>query len=596
MFIDLIYDGQALAAPQSFRNGMQTAADLLQAAFDDNITINIAVGYGEFPAFNGQPSQPLPNQNTSEGEAWGNSLSYATLRQDLVNTISSLDDNTSVASLPNTSSLEGHSSFFVANAQLNAFGTTTSGAADGGVGMGTNFTGNVLISGALHEITHAMGRIAGSSLDVFRFNEDHSGNHVFGGAIPATPAYFSINGGGTNLADFGISSDPGDFLNPPNSNRTPNDPFNESVDNLASLTAVDITIMDILGFHQSIDSGFASGSGFASPTFELSAFGVDAGGWSSNNTYPRELAGDAIFGFSSAGVYESRGTGGGHFAAPTFELAAFGASSEAGGWSSNDTYPREVANVTGFGGRADIVGFGAAGVYVSPGTRDDHFQAPTFELAAFGVDAGGWSSDNIYPRRLADVNGPPGLEQPIGTADIVGFGAAGVYVSLSGGGGFGQPTFALAAFGVDAGGWSSEDLYPRELADVNGDQKADIVGFGADGVYVSLAGTGGGAFGPPTFELAAFGVNAGGWSSDDLYPRGLADVNGDGRADIVGFGADGVYVALATGGGHFASPTFQLSDFGTNAGGWSSNDTYPREMNGSTIVGFAANGVWTSTS
>jgi hypothetical protein len=85
-------------------------------------------------------------------------------------------------------------------------------------------------------------------------------------------------------------------------------------------------------------------------------------------------------------------------------------------------------------------------------------------------------------------------------------------------------------------------------------------------------------------------------SSDDLYPRGLADVNGDGRADIVGFGADGVYVALATGGGHFASPTFQLSDFGTNAGGWSSNDTYPREMNGSTIVGFAANGVWTSTS
>jgi hypothetical protein len=507
-----------------------------------------------------------------------------------------LDDNTSVASLPNTSSLEGHSSFFVANAQLNAFGTTTSGAADGGVGMGTNFTGNVLISGALHEITHAMGRIAGSSLDVFRFNEDHSGNHVFGGAIPATPAYFSINGGGTNLADFGISSDPGDFLNPPNSNRTPNDPFNESVDNLASLTAVDITIMDILGFHQSIDSGFASGSGFASPTFELSAFGVDAGGWSSNNTYPRELAGDAIFGFSSAGVYESRGTGGGHFAAPTFELAAFGASSEAGGWSSNDTYPREVANVTGFGGRADIVGFGAAGVYVSPGTRDDHFQAPTFELAAFGVDAGGWSSDNIYPRRLADVNGPPGLEQPIGTADIVGFGAAGVYVSLSGGGGFGQPTFALAAFGVDAGGWSSEDLYPRELADVNGDQKADIVGFGADGVYVSLAGTGGGAFGPPTFELAAFGVNAGGWSSDDLYPRGLADVNGDGRADIVGFGADGVYVALATGGGHFASPTFQLSDFGTNAGGWSSNDTYPREMNGSTIVGFAANGVWTSTS
>jgi hypothetical protein len=46
----------------------------------------------------------------------------------------------------------------------------------------------------------------------------------------------------------------------------------------------------------------------------------------------------------------------------------------------------------------------------------------------------------------------------------------------------------------------------------------------------------------PTFELNAFGVNAGGWSSQDSYPRELADVNGDVRADIVGFGHAGVYV------------------------------------------------------
>src|SRR5262249_3293310 len=144
--------------------------------------------------WNGIASQSLPNQNTSEGNAWGYSLTYATLRQDLVNTASSADDNTSVASLPNTSSLQGHSSFFVANSELKAFGAPTSGT-DGAVGIGANFTGNVLIAGALHEITHAMGRIAGTSLDLFRFNEDHSGNRVFGGAIPSTPAYFSINGG-----------------------------------------------------------------------------------------------------------------------------------------------------------------------------------------------------------------------------------------------------------------------------------------------------------------------------------------------------------------------------------------------------------------
>ena len=132
-----------------------------------------------------------------------------------------------------------------------------------------------------------------------------------------------------------------------------------------------------------------------------------------------------------------------------------------------------------------------------------------------------------------------------GMADIVGFGAAGVHVSLATGDGhFAPSTFELAAFGPNAGGWSSDDTYPRELADVNGDGKADIVGFGAAGVHVSLA-TGDGHFAAPTFELAAFGPGAGGWSSDNLYTRELTDVNGDGTADIVGFGQAGVYVSQA---------------------------------------------------
>jgi VCBS repeat protein len=189
-----------------------------------------------------------------------------------------------------------------------------------------------------------------------------------------------------------------------------------------------------------------------------------------------------------------------------------------------------------------------------------------------------------------------------GRADIIGFGAAGVYESLATAGGhFAAPTFELAAFGTMAGGWSSDNIYPREVADVNGDGRADIVGFGADGVYVTL-NTGGGHFAAPTFELAAFGTNAGGWTSQDLYPRTLADVNADGLADIVGFGADGVSVSLATTGGHFSAPTFQLPAYGANAGGWNSDNTFPRQLADITgdgkadIVGFATNGVWTSTS
>src|SRR5205085_820218 len=163
-----------------------------------------------------------------------------------------------------------------------------------------------------------------------------------------------------------------------------------------------------------------------------------------------------------------------------------------------------------------------------------------------------------FPRELADVNGD-------GIADVVGFGNGGVNVSLAmGGGHFGPVTYELGSFGIGAGGWMNNNEYPRELADVNGDGMADIVGFGHGGVNVSLA-MGGGHFAQPTSELASFGVGAGGWSNHDQYPRELADVNGDGMADIVGFGHGGVNVSLATGGGHFAQPTFELANFDVGA-------------------------------
>jgi len=82
------------------------------------------------------------------------------------------------------------------------------------------------------------------------------------------------------------------------------------------------------------------------------------------------------------------------------------------------------------------------------------------------------------------------------------------------------------------------------LADVNGDGKADIVGFGYNGVWVAH-GKSDGTFADPTFDFNDFGFSEG-WNSNDKYPRGVSDVTGDHKADLVGFGNGGVYVATST--------------------------------------------------
>ena len=64
--------------------------------------------------------------------------------------------------------------------------------------------------------------------------------------------------------------------------------------------------------------------------------------------------------------------------------------------------------------------------------------------------------------------------------------------------------------------------------------------------------------------LSEFGRGAGGWSSADAFPRRVGDVNGDGRADIVGFGEAGTYVALGQADGSFAAPKLAIAEFVEN--------------------------------
>ncbi|WP_298200205.1 FG-GAP-like repeat-containing protein [Novosphingobium sp.] len=316
-------------------------------------------------------------------------------------------------------------------------------------------------------------------------------------------------------------------------------------------------------------------------------FTTGAGGWTSQSRFPRQLAdmnGDGVLdivGFGTAGTLVSFGTGIGRFGPTTLVASNFGQNQ---GWTSGITFHRELADLNG-DRKADIIGFGVNGTLVSlSGTNG--YSTVTLGLNNFG-QAQGWSSQEAFARAVGDVNGD-------GRIDLVGFGQAGTFVALGNGDGTFRPaSFVLNNFGA-AQGWTSNNTFHRTVADINGDGRADIVGFGAAGTLVALAdGTGG--FSAAILASTNFGQSAG-WSSQDAFARQLGDINGDGRADIVGFGNTGTYVAFGLADGTFSKVGLDLANFSKSAG-WSSNDLFPRELgdiNGDgvvDIVGFGQFGV-----
>jgi hypothetical protein len=229
----------------SFIADENTAINILDAAFTDNISVVFNVGFG---SYNGAL---MPNQNISEAdvnEAAVFFLNYSTLRQDLL-TFGQPNFFTA-ANLPAGNSINNQTNFWVSSSVGAIFGLFTQ-QTDGFVGIGTGFAaGNVRVSAFLHEMGHAMGRVpediggAHSALDLWRFTAP--GVRLFNGANPNnTPAYFSLDGGATKLADWGETSDVSDFLN---NALTGNDPFNEFVGNLGNLTNLDLLITEALGY------------------------------------------------------------------------------------------------------------------------------------------------------------------------------------------------------------------------------------------------------------------------------------------------------------------------------------------------------------
>ena len=139
-------------------------------------------------------------------------------------------------------------------------------------------------------------------------------------------------------------------------------------------------------------------------------------------------------------------------------------------------------------------------------------------------------------------------------------------VALNNGNGiFQAPKLAVESFGYNAGGWRVEK-HPRFVSDLTGNGRPDLIGFGERGVSIAL-NNGNGTFKAPKLVLKDFGYNAGGWRVEK-NPRFIADLTGNKAGDIVGFGNDGVYVAINNCDGTFQPAKKVIDDFAYDAGDW----------------------------
>lgn len=290
-----------------------------------------------------------------------------------------------------------------------------------------------------------------------------------------------------------------------------------------------------------------------------------------------------IVGFGECGMWTALGNGNGTFQNAKVVNSDF--SLEPGGWVVGK-HPRFMADLTG-NGLADVVGFGYDGVWTAIGKGDGTFNDAHFVLADLGYNQG-WRVDK-HPRFVLDIDGD-------GKADLIGFGDAGVWTAIGdGSGGFGPAQFVFAKYGYNQG-WRVE-LHPRFVADLKKDSRADLILFGSDGVWTAFQNPDG-TFtektpGPavPDFGLAQ------GWHVDQ-HPRYVVDLDGDGYPDIIGFGNDGVWTSINNRNLGFNPPKFTPGLFGYNQG-WRV-DKHPRlviDLNGDGIadlIGFGDAGIWTA--
>ena len=172
-------------------------------------------------------------------------------------------------------------------------------------------------------------------------------------------------------------------------------------------------------------------------------------------------------------------------------------------WDLN--YEIYIADING-DGKADFIGRNRRTSMIKVGISNGN---------GFSISSGSWNEnywDLNYDIHIADVNGD-GMADIIGRSEIDGD----IQVGISSGSNFYGST-----------SWGNWDLnYDIHIADVNGDGKADFIGRNRRTSMIKVGISNGNGL----------STSRGSWNENywDLnYDIHIADVNGDGMADIIG--------------------------------------------------------------